>query len=126
MNVLFIDDDGDTNFLIDLLVKALPYINEYRIIDRAEDALGYLKEYGGPLACIFVDIKMPEMNGFEFVQKFEEQLRDKFPSTRVYFVTSSARESDRSFALGFDSVEEVILKPLTRNKLKEIHANLPG
>ena len=124
MNLLFIDDDSDTNFLIDLLIKDLPYIHEYHIMDRAKDALDFLKRYDKPLACIFVDIKMPEMDGFEFVRQYENSVGGQLPGTRVYFVTSSARESDRSRAMQFRSVEEVILKPLTRNKLKEIHEKL--
>jgi len=124
VNILLIDDDSDTNFLIDLLIRDLPYIEEYYIKDRARDALTFLEGYDQRLSCIFVDIKMPEMDGFNFVQKFEEEFLEKFPDTRIFFVTSSARESDRSRAMDFSSVREVILKPLTRTKLKEIYDSL--
>lgn len=124
VNLLFIDDDSDTNFLIDLLIKNLPYIQEYFIMDSAKEGLDFLERYEKPLTCIFVDIKMPEMDGFEFVRRYEQNFGKQLPDTRVYFVTSSARESDRSRAMQFRSVEEVILKPLTRSKLKEIHEKL--
>lgn len=127
MNILFIDDDRDTNFLIDLLIRDLPYIHKYHIMDKAKEALEFLKGYDKPLSCIFVDIKMPEMDGFEFVEQYEKDFYTKFPDTPVYFVTSSARESDRSRAMEFGVVQGVIIKPLTRSKLAEIHEKLnPG
>jgi len=124
VNILLIDDDNDTNFLVDLLIRDLSYVEEYTIKDRAQDALTFLATYEQPLSIIFVDIKMPEMDGFQFVEQFEEQFRSKFPDTQVFFVTSSARESDRSRAMDFLSVKGLILKPLSRIKLKEIHDSL--
>ena len=124
MTALFIDDDKDTNFLIDLLIRDLPYMQEYRIMDKAKEALDFLKSHDKTLSCILVDIKMPEMDGFEFVQQYEKDLAIKFPQTQVYFLTSSIRESDRSRAMEFKTVQDVIVKPLTRSKMKEIYEKL--
>ncbi|MEX2592645.1 MAG: response regulator [Anditalea sp.] len=124
MNILLIDDDSDTAFLMDVLIRDLPFVEEYHIKLKAKNALRFLTTYEKPLSCIFVDIKMPEMDGFQFVQKYEEDFRLKFPDTQVYFLTSSARQSDRSRAMEFSSVKEFILKPLSKNKLKEIYERL--
>ena len=117
MTALFIDDDKDTNFLIDLLIRDLPYIQEYHIMDKAKEALHFLKSYDKPLSCIFVDIKMPEMDGFEFVEQYEKDFHTKYP-------TSSIRETDRSRAMEFEVVQGVIIKPLTRSILTEINEKL--
>ena len=124
MTALFIDDDKDTNFLIDLLIRDLPYIQEYHIMDKAKEALHFLKSYDKPLSCILVDIKMPEMDGFEFVEQYEKDFHAKFPNTPVYFLTSSIRETDRSRAMEFEVVQGVIIKPLTRSILTEINEKL--
>lgn len=69
MNILLIDDDNIMNFLIDLLIKDEPCIQEYHIMDKAEDALKFLKTYKKLLSCIFADIKMSGIDRFEFVRK---------------------------------------------------------
>jgi CheY-like chemotaxis protein len=124
VNILLIDDDSDTTFLMDVLIRDLPFVEEYYIKLKAKEALKFLNTYENRLSCIFVDIKMPEMDGFQFVEKYEEVFRRKFPETKVYFLTSSARQSDRSRAREFTSVKDFILKPLSKQKLKEIHDTL--
>lgn len=124
MNILLIDDDPDTNFLIDILLKKTPFVDEYYIQPRAKDALNFLRVYDKPLSCIFVDIKMPEMDGFEFMEQYEQKLSHKFPSTQVFFLTSSVRQSDKDRALEFSSVKDFIIKPLSKKKLFDIQEDL--
>lgn len=121
---MMIDDDADTNFLIDFLLSKQPWVHEYSIKERAKEGLGFLASRHSPLTCIFVDINMPEMNGFEFVEQYERAFLWKFPETAVYFLTSSARQSDKEKAMEFPSVKGFILKPLTKEKLFKIHKNL--
>src|SRR5690606_26363413 len=116
MNILMIDDDEITNFLVDMLLAKSPFVNEYIIQSGAKDAIAFLSSYKSPLNCILVDVKMPEMDGFEFMEHFERHFRDKFPETKVYFLTSSARKSDESRAMEFESVKGYILKPLSQAK----------
>jgi CheY-like chemotaxis protein len=124
VNILLIDDDRDTAFLIDLLLKRIPFVDEYTIRLGAKEALEFISVYQKPLACIFVDVKMPEMDGFQFVQAFEKDFLDKFPDTLVYFLTSSARQSDKERAMKFGSVKDFLLKPLSKKQLESIHEEL--
>jgi CheY-like chemotaxis protein len=121
MNILMIDDDVVTNFLVDILLAKSPFVTEYHIQSNAKEAIDFLSTYKSPLTCILVDVKMPEMDGFEFLEHFERHFRDKFPETQVYFLTSSARKSDESRAMKFQSVKGYILKPLSQTKLREIN-----
>ena len=124
MNILLIDDDKDTNFLMDFLLSNLSFVEEYHLKLRASEALDFLAIYQNPLHCIFVDINMPEMNGFQFVEHFEKKFYKKYPSTRIYFLKSSVRERDRQKAMEFMSVKDFILKPLSKDIMQQIHQNL--
>lgn len=124
MNLLMIDDDSDTNFLIAFLLSKLPWVDSYIIKERAKDGLDFLGTCHLPLSCIFVDINMPEMDGFEFVEIYERDYLGKIPDTWVYFLTSSARQSDKQKAMDLISVKDFILKPLTKEKLYKIHMEL--
>jgi CheY-like chemotaxis protein len=119
-----IDDDADTNFLIAFLLSKLPWVDDYVIKERAKEGLDFLATCQLPLTCIFVDINMPEMDGFEFVEIYERDFMGKFPDTAVYFLTSSARQSDKQKAMDLISVKDFILKPLTKEKLNKIHTDL--
>lgn len=110
--------------MIDLLLKRIPFVDEYTIRLGAKEALEFISGYQKPLSCIFVDVKMPEMDGFQFVQAYEEEFLNKFPDTRVYFLTSSARQSDKEKALKFSSVKDFLLKPLSKKQLESIHEEL--
>lgn len=124
MNILLIDDDRDTTFLVDLLLKKIPFIEDYHIKLGAHAGLEFLSGYDKPLSCIFVDVKMPEMDGFQFAQAYQNKYYDKFPETRVYFLTSSARQSDREKAFRFPFVKDFLLKPLTKKQVFEIYEDV--
>lgn len=119
-----IDDDNDTNFLVNVLLNKISFVDEYHIINNAKDAISFLESYDKPLNCIFVDVKMPEMDGFQFVKIYEQKIRPLYPETRIYFLTSSARWRDKQKAMQFNSVEDVIIKPLSKKILEDINQNV--
>lgn len=94
-----IDDDIDTNFLIDHLLSKLPYVDEYFIKIRVKYGFYFLSTCHIPLTYIFVKINMPEMDGFEFVEKYKRDFMEKFLETAVYFLTSLSRQSDKQKAI---------------------------
>lgn len=120
MNILLIDDDEDTIFLMGVLFRKFDKVEHYTIETTGRKALSFLEKCKKMPDCIFVDLKMPEMGGFEFVETFERLYGEKYPQTRLYILSSSAGERDHNQAISYKSVEEFILKPLTKKKLSEI------
>lgn len=120
MKILMIDDDEDTNLLIGFLLNKIDFIDSYRIEQSAKKALSVLKNKEFEPNYIFVDLAMPEMDGYEFVEKYEQCCSKESSTTQIYMLSSSARQSDRKNIEKYKSVKEFILKPLTKEKLRQI------
>lgn len=65
---------------------------------------------------LFLDINMPEMDGFQLLQKVEPLLKE----SRVYFISSSVDSEDLTKAMSFSCVRGYINKPIDQNKLRSI------
>ena len=115
MNILLIDDDNDTNFLMDLLIRNLTYVDEYHIKSSAKEALDFLDHYGKPLDCIFVDIKMPEMDGFQFIQKLQNK---EFPVVITTAYNQYAIKALKNEAIDY------LLKPIDTDDLNATIAKI--
>ncbi|MDB5229525.1 MAG: response regulator [Chitinophagaceae bacterium] len=67
---------------------------------------------------IFLDINMPGMNGWEFLDAYSAlSFKKNIP---IYMVSSSINEEDKMRARSFDVIKEYITKPVTLAELKEI------
>ncbi len=118
--ILLIDDDEINNFTVDAILKRVGFISNYVIKDNGWDALDYLKAVHDSTDfpdLIFVDINMPEMDGFEFLERYEVMFWSQHPHTKISMLSSSISERDRERALNFMSVSEYVYKPLTESKL---------
>ncbi len=121
--VLVIDDDEINNFTVDAILSRTDFVNEYEIKDSGWNALAFLKEAETSQTypdLIFVDINMPEMDGYEFLERYEYQFWQQHPASRVYMLSSSISEADKEKALSYRCIHEYITKPLNRIKLSKI------
>lgn len=67
---MIIDDEQADQMLYKLIIKRSGLIENTLAFQMAEDALDYLKsEDKDPIDVIFLDINMPRMNGFEFLER---------------------------------------------------------
>ena len=116
-------DDND----IDLFVqKRFVEINKFagRVITYTSASLAVSSLMTAEAAAIpnliFLDLNMPEMDGFSFLENFKrlpQSVRDK---SKVVVVTSSSSHSDKERAMGFESVIHFISKPLSDKALLQI------
>jgi CheY-like chemotaxis protein len=99
------------------------------IFHDATKAFDFLKElphlsHAMQKRVLFVDIQMPIMNGFEFVESFET-LPDEIKSGYIlYFITSSMNENDIRRGTSYPSVRQFLNKPLTVDMLSGIITGL--
>ena len=69
---------------------------------------------------ILVDINMPILNGWDFLEAFEKMDADATKNVRVYIYTSSIYYKDIEKAKNYKSVIKLITKPLSQEMIDEI------
>jgi CheY-like chemotaxis protein len=119
-NVLVIEDDYTCVFLIKLLLRESDLVESISVADNGEEALTYmnlLKTNGSPYPeLIFLDINMPIMDGFAFLEACKQTGCLEGEASKVIILTSSASQSDINKAneLG---VKDYLLKPVSEEAI---------
>lgn len=122
--IVLIDDDSTTNFLNKMIIERSQLVDEVLTFDAANEALEYFKakvdnEEG---SLILLDINMPIMNGWEFMDQYIS-LNGKLKSNKVIMLTSSIDPVDKQLAEDNKSVEALKSKPLSIEMLNELVSN---
>lgn len=114
-HVLLVDDDYVSNFIADHLLSKLDVCDNVSFCRNGDEALKFLNETEDFPELIFLDINMPVMDGFEFIETFKDLNLDK-NKTRIIIYTASftTRDVEMLQAIGFS---DFIVKPLTEEKL---------
>lgn len=76
------------------------------------------------IRIILLDLQMPLMNGFEFVEAFEKLEVDIQQHYHIHILSSTRNKNDINRLLDYASVFSVIEKPLTAEKLQLVIKNL--
>jgi CheY-like chemotaxis protein len=128
-NILIVDDDLVYRFAATKTIAATGMSNRIDECNDGLEALNFLKEkIHQPQELpdvIFLDINMPTMDGWEFLNAFQSMLSE-FPKTiHVYMVTSSIDKHDIQRSKEFYSVSDYLVKPIFKetfsNILKAVH-----
>jgi len=72
---------------------------------------------------IFLDIVMPVMDGWEFLEELKNELGVKEITSNVIILTSSIRKIDESKAVYLDCIESYVNKPLEKEDIEKIFKN---
>ena len=117
-SVLLVDDDYISNFIADHLLNKLSVCENVNFARNGDEALKFLKECTEFPDLILLDINMPVMDGFEFIETFRALNMDK-NKTRIIIYTASFNQKDIELlkSIGFS---DFIVKPLTEEKLLNI------
>jgi len=119
--VLIIDDDRIIRKITSQIVKIGKLsISDPILFTNGLEALNYLsrKENKQSEFILFLDINMPVMDGWTFLEHLE---REKLTQGKViYLITSSVNEEDYRKAYANENIQNIITKPLTVQKIKEL------
>lgn len=69
--------------------------------------------------AIYLDIEMPIMNGWEFMDEFLKLPEDIRSKINIFIVTSSISNDDKDKAASYPEIKKYITKPLDAEKLNE-------
>lgn len=124
--VWFIDDDSVSNMIHEQFFIENFRQTNIRVFDKAEEAIRELKqiikskESSLIPTYIFLDINMPVMNGWDFLEEFHESLIFITEQIGIAMLTSSIATEDYRKSLQYPAVTAYLTKPLDLNKIEGI------
>jgi CheY-like chemotaxis protein len=119
--VMIIDDDDLSRLLAEKLIKKFDFADEVVECATAIEGLNYLNTNSFALPeIIFLDINMPVLNGFEFLDKFEKLNNTVKEHCAIIMLSSSVDTDDIKRAEADKHVRFFLSKPLTLANLKAI------
>jgi len=122
-HAVLIDDDEATNVYHDIIVQEADVVEEYQIFDSAVDALDFLKNQEHAPDFILLDINMPRMTGWEFLEEYKK-LDQAVNPPKIIMLTTSLGTFDKKQAEENPLVSGFRQKPLTLEMLYEIAASI--
>ncbi|MBK0380627.1 response regulator [Mucilaginibacter segetis] len=121
--VCVIDDDHIFTYGLKKLLEIKGFYTKTIDFGNGKDAIDYLTnpDYVNNLPDIILcDINMPVMDGWEFIQNFEEIKSQTGKKIALYVISSSADAVDIERAKNNPHITDYLLKPLDENYLTEI------
>lgn len=131
LNIMLIDDNKIDLFVSQKIIKKTIDECSIRTFISASSAIKFLKILDVENSyktlsipdIIFLDINMPEMNGFQFLQEFNKLKNIKERPIKIYILSSSTNLQDVIKAKNESSCVDFISKPLITRDLNKIVNN---
>ena len=129
--ILLIDDDEPTNFLNRMTLEQADCTHCVQTIQSGQEALDYLMhegKYAHAQNCphpdlIFLDINMPAMDGWEFLEKYRQLPQAQKASIVMIMLTTSLNPDDQQRAGAIPEIDGFEHKPHRNDRLKEVLKN---
>jgi len=116
---LLIDDNYIDNIVTRKLLENSRFAKNIVISESPDDAIEWLRDGSVKPDVIFLDIRMPTMDGFEFLELYDKLAIDK-NNTRIYLLSSSLDPADIKRSSNNKYITQFLHKPLTQKILEEI------
>ncbi|HEY1024583.1 MAG TPA: response regulator [Sphingobacteriaceae bacterium] len=115
--VFIIDDDSIHQRIAQIMIEKHRLFDVYKSYTEAEQALDFLRDnQTDPNALpdvILLDLNMPVVDGWDFLDAFEDINKNLQKQIRIYIVTSSVDEKDKVRSQTYSTVSGFISKPLS-------------
>ena len=119
--ILLVDDDPDDNFYHQIIINEMNIVNHIDIVINGIEAIAYLKKGNQiPPEIIFLDLNMPKMNGWEFLEQYKHLNIAQKAKVLIVILTTSANPDHIKRAKEIQDVTGYETKPLTKELMMEI------
>lgn len=119
--VMLIDDSDADNFFHGMLIERSGLACCVKVFEWAEKALHWFRDHPHhDVDLVLLDINMPRMNGFEFLDLFHRLPPEHQGDAAICMLSSSPLETERAHALRYPRVAEFVVKPLEEARLAQL------
>ncbi len=121
---MLVDDNEIDNIINHKIIEANDFAAEILVFQTGLDSLNYLKDHENDIAklpeIIFLDINMPVMDGFQYLEEFDKYSQMVKDKCRIIMLSSSISPKDIDRAASNIHVKKYLNKPLNIRYLNAI------
>ena len=117
---LLIDDNYIDNFVTRKILEGGNFAEKVVVSQSATDAIESLRSGTVKPDVIFLDIRMPGMGGFEFLQEYDKLHIDNKEAIKIFMLSSSLDPTDLKKSSNNKYITQFIHKPITQKTLDDI------
>ena len=119
--ILLVDDDPDDNMYHRIIIEEMNITHNIDVVLNGLEAITYLKKDNqAPPELIFLDINMPKMNGWEFLDQYKHLDAKQRARVVIVILTTSANPDHLKKAQQIKEVTGFETKPLSKEMMSEI------
>lgn len=122
--IMLIDDNPDDNFIHERVIRSNRFADRVIKMESAYNALDFFKNksqnQSQHIDIIFLDINMPAMNGWEFLEEYDKLDAESKKGIVIVMLTTSESEEDKKKAKKWGFTADFKTKPLTREMMEDI------
>ena len=121
LKILIIDDDPISIFLTKKVIEKADIKADVLPYDNAASALSFLKKLNDINKIpdiIFLDLNMPIMNGWEFIEHFSKLDDEIKTKVTLFILSASDNHNDIAKAANYPFIKKYISKPIAINQIK--------
>ncbi len=131
-HILCVDDDPIALLIIKRVIKKYSFAEKVECANDGQQAIDYLKMHSQKTGdtessvpdLVLLDLNMPVMNGWEFLNEYKESISKKIPELKIAILSSSIDPNDKERSGKYPNVLGFYSKPLSREDLEDIQDRL--
>jgi len=122
--VMLVDDNEIDNIINEKIMESVKFAEKILVFQTGQEGLGYLSANKDKVEAlpeiIFLDINMPIMDGFQFLEEFDKFNENVLNKCRIIMLSSSISPKDIDRAASSKYVKKYLNKPLNTRYLEAI------